>query len=126
MNKLQNKVLEQLKLEELNDESRQVLSDIANYGVDGGFTGFTSYTDTVKFFKDNKELILDEVKEIAFSLGDDPLAMVAGFNCLKYLGINTFEVAEAIYESGSEYETEVKNALSWFAAEQVAFQLEAE
>ena len=91
--------------------------DITNHGVDGGFHGWIYHAETVPFAKRNKGQILALASTLADDLGESMLAMIAGFNCLK----TTPEViAEAIYNPRSSEQTQVFNALAWFAAEEVA------
>lgn len=127
LTELQQKVIEQLGYDELNKEAAQTLKDMANYGIDGGFTGFIYYSETCKFFDDNKDLILEALENLACELGDDMLSMITHFNCLtdnqhKPLYTQT-EVMNAIYNEDDENETTIKNALAWAVAEQVAWEL---
>ena len=52
------------------------LADIYLHGVDGGYPGFTYYTDTVAFYKRHKTAINALVMEQADELGEDPVQMV--------------------------------------------------
>ena len=98
------------------------LKDVANYGADGGWTGFIYYSDTVKFFDNNKALIIKSVKELASDLGEGLLEMISKFRCLNNeYGVD--EIAEVIYANSEEGEYSIKNALSWYALEEVAHQL---
>ena len=95
----------------------EMADDITNHGVGGGFHGWIYYAETVPFAKRNKGQILALASTLADDLGESMLAMIAGFNCLK----TTPEViAEAIYNPRSSEQTQVFNALAWFAAEEVA------
>lgn len=98
------------------------LEDIARHGAGGGFPGFTYYADTVSFFKRHRESIRELVKERARDFGEEPLAMVAGFNCLKPADDETREsIARCLYGGRvGEKDTQVANALAWFAAEEMA------
>ena len=92
--------------------------DITSHGIDGGFHGFIYYTDTIKFAKDNIKPIISLCEELAGELGGSgALELIAGFNCLNGDYSQT-EIAEAIY--GESEDTQVLNALAWFAAEEVA------
>ena len=121
MTNLQDKVIEQLGYSELDEDCKGNLSDIASYGVDGGFSGFIYYSDTVKFFDDNRNLIISELTELANELGESSIDMVKGFNCLN--GDYDTEVEQVLMCMPCNDDTTVKNALAWFAAEQVAHQL---
>ena len=117
---LERAVINQLGLSHTDvDELRETLRDIRNNGVGGGFGGFIYHTETVKFAEDNKAVILNVAREMAYDLGlDGAYSMIAGFNCLN--DMTTDSVADAIHSPDSEDHTSVMNALAWFAAEEVA------
>lgn len=92
-------------------------SEVANYGADAGWHGFIYYYETIPFFKRNKAEILQLAKDQADDLGSDMLEMIAGFNCLK---TDVATVAEAIYNPRTEDNENVRNALAWYALEEVA------
>lgn len=95
---------------------KEMAPDVTNHGADSGFSGFIYYTDTVKFAQRHKGVILDACRQLADDLGEPVYRMIGGFNCLK---ITEGEAAEAIHNPRSEDRTNVLNALSWFALEEV-------
>ena len=104
---------------------KESAQDVANHGIDGGFHGFIYYTDTVAFAQANKALIMALADQQADEYGaEGSLAMIRQFGCLKSGGHQSdpeyteTEIAQAIYD-GSEDETQVLNALAWYAAEEV-------
>lgn len=101
---------------------RESLADIANCGIDGGFTGFIYYTDTVAFFKRNRKEICELVKSMADEFGQSPMEFVASFNCLKGNDWER-EIGECLYGRVSADNYTVPNALAWFAAEETARKL---
>lgn len=111
--KLVNAVIRQLG-------GRDSLEDIVNHGIDGGYTGFFYYSDTVKFFKRNRKQIIELVKEMAEEFGQNPMEFVASFNCLKPAGEYEQEIGQALYGRIPADSVTVPNALAWFAAEEVA------
>ena len=111
--KLKNAVIRQLG-------GRDELEDIANHGADAGWSGFTYYSETVKFYKAHRAEIVNLVKEMAEEFGQSPLNFVASFNCLKSAGEYEAEIAEALYGRISSDNLTVPNALAWFALEEVA------
>lgn len=122
--KLQNAVLSQLGYDELTEECRATLEDITNHGINGGFSGFIYYTDTIAFFKKNRGAIIELVREMAQDFGQDPIEMVANFNCIRPADFETREeIARALYGRIKADDTQVPNALAWFAAEEVAREL---
>lgn len=128
LTELQQRVIEQLGYDELDKDSAQNLKDITNYGIDAGFTGFIYYSETCAFFDDNKNLILEALEDEACQLGEDMLTMISHFNCLtdnnRKPQYTQTEIMNAIYNVDDENETQIKNALAWYAAETVAYQLD--
>lgn len=98
------------------------LEDLARHGASGGFAGLTYYAATVPFFKRNRALILERVESMADDFGQEPLALVAGFNCLAPADNETkASIARCLYGGRlTDKDTNVANALAWFAAEEVA------
>ena len=96
---------------------QEIAKDVANHGADGGFSGFIYYVETEAFFKRNREDILQMAQEMASDLGQPVLDLIAGFNCL---GCEADDVAKAIYGTKKQDEFHVKNALAWYALEEVA------
>lgn len=102
------------------------VEDINNHGIDGGYGGFIYYSDTVKFFNSHKKDILSMAEEMAKEFGEDLLLMIANFNCLssgqypnRKPNYTQNEVAQAIYAGRGEQVEIIKNAMAWFAAEEV-------
>lgn len=128
MKQLQQAVIEQLGYTEVDEDCKGELETIYEHGVNGGFGGFIYYTDTIEFFDDNRESILLELADMADQLGESVPDMVKGFNCLN----DDHETKHAVdcvlmgIDCDEADETQVKNALAWFAAEQVAYQLAGE
>ena len=96
------------------------LQDVYNHGISGGFGGFTYYKDTSEFFTKNRQTIIELVKEEAEQFDMDVISFVAGFNCLEDDSETRDEIGRAIYGQPEEDDTQVVNALAWFAAEEVA------
>ena len=106
----------------ISSDTRSKLADITEHGIDGGFGGFIYYSETVKFAKDNFKDIKNSLTELYDSLGEDILEGLKNWGCLRNYGMTTWEIAEALY-SGGEWETQVYNALAWYAAEETARKL---
>lgn len=124
---LRNAVIKQLGYDPDDTENEEMLStmsDIANYGISGGFSGFIYYSDTVEFFKKNRSRIVEMCKEYADEFGQDVISMVAGFNCLNDDPETRDEIGRAIYGHMKPDDTLVANALAWFAAEECAREFE--
>ena len=102
---------------------RDSLEDVYNHGASGGYCGFTYYNDTSAFFKRNKAEILSLVGSMARELGEQPAAMVASFGCLKIKPDDSEgmrEVYRCLDGRVNRDDTQVCNALAWFALEEVA------
>lgn len=105
------------------DNFKESASDITYYGASGGVTGFIYYTETVKFFCDNRAAIKQLAKEQAADCGVSMYEMIAGFNCLN----NNYDLDDIVETFASSYadlmDTDlhcVANALAWYALEEVA------
>lgn len=99
--------------------TRQNLLDVYNHGASGGYSGFIYHVDTVAFFNRNRSAILEQLQNIADSVGTGILETVQSFGCVG-TDYSVDEIAKAIYTGKGDAVTTVKNALSWFALEEVA------
>ena len=130
--KLAQKVIEQLGHEQWNNEVCKTLEDVVSNGASAGFGNFIYYSDTCKFARDNMEEILKSIKETAEGMCEDPLKMIQNYPCLGTDTINTLEIASVIYDKPDEAtlndgtDTQVLNALAWFALEETACEVELE
>jgi len=99
---------------------KESAQDVTNHGINGGFSGFIYYTDTVKFAKAHKADILAYARDMASDLGEPgAYSMIAGFNCFKGQDLTGDDVADAINNPRHDEHTNVMNALAWFAGEEV-------
>ena len=116
--RLINAVLDQLGIDDDEPADETSLSDIANHGIDGGFSGFVYYAETMQFYADNQGLIRDQLKEDAESYGSgSAISLVMSFNCID--GETTEdEAGETLYSLN--HDQQVANCLAWYAAETVA------
>jgi len=102
------------------------VEDVNNHGIDGGFNGFVYYCDTVRFFNRNKADIMSMAESMAKEFGQSAIEMIQGFNCLgngqgkeRKSDYSLDEIARAIYSGKGESADIIKNAMAWFAAEEV-------
>ncbi len=87
------------------DEDPTVLEDVAVYGADSGFGGFTYTAECVEFYDAHSSAIWEMLIEDAEDFGyPNPIAFVASFNRDDMLAD----------------EDSFKNLLAWYALEQVA------
>ena len=112
--------------------NRDELADVARHGADAGWSGFTYTAETNAFFKAHKADILALSGELASDLGESMLEMVQSFRCLghqaRFTGAwacdySTDEIAEALYSGRGEGAAYIRNAMAWFALEEVAREL---
>ena len=120
--KLIKVVIKQLGYNKKDEELKGYLEDVTNHGANSGFCGFTCYSDTIKFFRNNKKLIIELAENMANDLGEDVTNMVKGFNCLKDDELTNSQIGKVLYgrflNDGDNIS--IMNALSWFALEEVA------
>ena len=100
--------------------------DVANYGIDGGFSGFIYYSDTVSFADENHNDIVCLLREQAAMCGFSMSELLSSFNCLD-LSRDEAELflCGQINDSNeedllqNETLTSIKNALAWFTGEEL-------
>ena len=92
--------------------------DVTNHGADAGFSGFIYHTETVMFFNNNRAEINSMVGSMANELGEGPLEMIQGFNCLGK-DYTLDEIGQTLYGAKRDVNVQISNALAWFALEEV-------
>lgn len=98
--------------------------DVSRYGANSGCnTNFIYYSETVSFFEANRREILGLLSAQSRDFGTNIVDMVFGFSCLSGIDKKDIESIlfglEPLFDPCSE--TQVKNALAWFALETVCF-----
>jgi len=81
---------------------KEDFKQIAKHGIDGGFNGFIYYSETVKFFNENEQLIEDFIHDAAIDSGYDSI----------------FEMCSALQTVHTI--NQFKNWCSWYVVEAVA------
>ena len=97
---------------------KEMVPDITNHGISGGFSGWIYYTDTCQFYAKNQTVIVALAEQLADEYGTNVIDFVAGFNCLN--ADDKQEIGKTLYGNKSKHDTTIANALAWFAAEEVA------
>lgn len=92
--------------------------DITRHGIDGGYGGFIYYSETEPFAKRNRKEILEMASTQAKEIGVGLVEMIMVFGCFRYNKPTESEIVEALAGRGTE--TQVPNALAWYAGEEVA------
>jgi len=125
---LKKAVIEQLGYEELDEECKDDLKQVAEHGAAGGYGKFVYYSDTVKFFNDNRNALLQLLKEKSEENCEcGMIGMVKSFNCLND-NYSEDEIGEVLFDPACENDAEVqvKNAMAWFALEDLAYEVSSE
>lgn len=91
--------------------------DIANHGIAGGFSGWIYYTETCEFYAKNQGVIIALVEHWSNDSNLSPIDFVSGFYCFD---ADKPSVGKTLYGNKRQHDTQVANALAWFAAEEVA------
>lgn len=95
-----------------------------NYIRDGsdGYSGFIYYSETCKFWNDNKEAIIQNMHELADDLGEDLITMIKGFGNFKNDESVTYDtIGNALYGSYNEEENlYIYDTFAKYALEEVA------
>ena len=124
-NEMKEAVITQLDMDE--KETQQTLRDVARCGAGGGFSGFIYHSDTVKFAEGNMKAIYEHLKSQAEEFGENPFKIVQNFSCLKDINPTITEISEVIHgfepilRHAEGVDVQIKNALAWYALEEVAF-----
>ena len=106
-----------------HDEFTETLKDVRDHGADCGFSGFTYYTETTKFYDEHKGVIQKALIDEAYSLGLSCSNFVASFPCLRG-DFSSMEIDSFLMGMDQEDQGLLKNALAWFTLEIVAGQIE--
>lgn len=128
LTKLQKAVIEQMgyDVKKDKDDYMEIFRNLRN--ASDGYSGFIYYSDTINFYKKNKKLIIEHLKQLSQDLGQNFLDTIKGFNCFRDSDITIDDIGEIIYGNNTKnsYYTDVANALSWYALEETAFELQNE
>lgn len=102
--------------------------DVVNYGAQIGFTGFTYYHETHAFAMRYRKLIVRLLEEMADSLGEDVVSMVAGFGVFRNSPMDNDDKKQLYrYLGGGKCEqSAITNVMAWFALEEVCRMFDGE
>lgn len=114
----------------MDNDLKDTMKNILSHGIDGGYSGFIYYSDTVKFAVKNQKAIVALLEEQAGQLGEDVVEMVKNFNSFnKYIAglrCNTMDKDDEkelyLFLAGHAGRCKghtVTNVLAWYACEEV-------
>jgi hypothetical protein len=109
--------LESLKILSAN------LADCAKHGADGGFPGFIYYSDTLTFFRRNRQDIVNNLELTAGEMGEDIISMVQHFGVFRYETPPTAaDIGKALWGTGALKDdlTSLYNVFAWFCLEEIS------
>ena len=102
------------------NEFREYARDVADHGAAGGYGGFIYYTDTVAFYARNRAAINNLAGDMAADISEGgTIRLVQSFGRLN-VNYTADEVGATLYGTKSCMNTQIANALAWFALEEVA------
>lgn len=103
------------------DSFKESTQDVNNHGISGGFHGFIYYSDTCAFYARNRKDIGVLCRQMADELDEGLIEMINDFNCLRLDSCENYleEIGKTLYGNKSQHDTQVANALAWFAGEEV-------
>lgn len=104
------------------EEFTERAPEVAAHGADSGFSGFTLYADTVKFYTENRPAVLDLVKNGAVDMETGLISFICEFRCLKGTYDAETSISATLYgpQDGQDFDLVAANALAWYALEEVS------
>jgi len=104
---------------------KEIAPHVVAHGADAGFGKFIYYTDTVAFYGRNRAAINRMAADIASDIGEGgAIDLIASFDCIKG-DFTVEEIAATMYGDKSRMDTQIANALAWFALEEVSISLDS-
>lgn len=97
-------------------------SDVANYGISGGFGGWTYYHETEEFYEQNKTLIINWLEEFKNEIGYQSVSdFLLNCNTMKTQEFDADDIEAFLGDDGKDLDcyTNFANAMSWIAASEV-------
>ena len=95
----------------------------AEHGADIGIPGFIYSSETIPFFRKNRQDIVNHMEQTAAEFGTDIISMVQNFGVFRHGDKPApSEVGRALYDSGKSYGelTDLYNVFAWYALEEVS------
>jgi hypothetical protein len=95
----------------------------AKHGADIGFSGFTCYQKTIRFFKQNRKDIVTNIGQTAIEMGMDIIQLVQSFGVFRYdTSPTSGEVGKALWNSTHIHDelTTLYNVFAWYTLEEIS------
>jgi len=107
------------------DSLKELSSQFANcaeHGANIGISGFIYYSETIAFFKANRQDIVNHMETTAAECGMDIISMVQNFGVFRNSDKPTVEeVGKALWDSRYREElTTLYNVFAWYALEEIS------
>ena len=67
----------------MDNDLQNTMENILSHGIDGGYSGFIYYSDTIKFAQKNQKHIVALLEEQAEQLDQDIISMVKNFGVFR-------------------------------------------
>lgn len=108
----------------MDNDLQNTMENILSHGIDGGYSGFIYYSETVKFAVKNQKHIVALLEEQAEQLGEgDVISMVNCFKPFRKSGMDADDKKDLYLflagQAGRCKEYTIPNLLAWFVAEEV-------
>ena len=102
---------------------QEIAPDITKHGIAGGFIGWIYYAETCQFYAKNQSTIVELIERVSDEYGHHSAQdMVKSWrSCDAKLS----EISYTLYGNKSQHDTQVANALAWFAVESVVGEYDA-
>lgn len=97
-------------------------SDVANYGIGGGFGGWTYYHETEEFYIKNKKLIIDWLEVFKNEVGYQSVSeFLLNCNAMKEQQFTSEDIEAFLADGADNLDcfTYFANAMSWITASEV-------
>jgi hypothetical protein len=101
-----------------------IFVDCSKHGAHNGFTGFSYFTDTVKFFKKNQKDIVTYMEKAAEKKEMDVISMVLDFDYFRYSDDppTLSKVGKALWNNRLRWNDfyELYNLFAWYTLDEVS------
>ncbi|WP_461257223.1 DUF7222 domain-containing protein [Treponema sp. R80B11-R83G3] len=100
-----------------------IFKNCTEHGAKAGFTGFSCYSETIKFFKNHQTDIVSHMENLANEIGIDIISMVQNFGVFYQKDKPSIsKVGKALWDNSKNYKDlkELYNVFSWYVLEEIS------